>query len=143
MSDKSVLQECPTRVSYKSHECPTKSVPQKWVSYKVSHTRVRKSVPQRFPKRMCPTKVSPTRVSKTNCMFVFEYVFAFGFVGSILFFSLVCCDRRFVCRCFLVFSPTKHDIATTSIHSKTNGNAKKRRSPRLQHLIVHSWSAVN
>ena len=33
----------------------------------------------------CPTKVSATRVSKIVWVFVFEYVFAFGFVGSILF----------------------------------------------------------
>ena len=58
----SVLQECPTRVSYKSvpQECPTR------VSYK--------SVQQE-----CPTRVSFGHISFSN-------VFAFGFVGSILFF---------------------------------------------------------
>ena len=55
-------------------------------------------------------------------------------------------DRRFVCRCCLVFSPTKRTIATTSIHSNPNGNASKianrRQSPRLQHLIVPCNKAV-
>ena len=61
LPQQSVLQECPSRVSYKSEsEC---------------HAR-------------CPTKVSPTRGSKIVGVFVFEYVFAFGFVGSILLLTL-------------------------------------------------------
>ena len=93
------LQECPTRVSYKSvpQECPTR-VSHKSVLQRVSHksgcqtrfpTRVHKSVPQRFPKECvlqeCPTKVFPTRGVKNCWAFVFECVFTFGFVGSILF----------------------------------------------------------
>ena len=46
---------------------------------KVSH----ESVPQERS-----TRVSPTRVSKNVWAFVFEYVFAFGFVDSICFFFL-------------------------------------------------------
>ena len=34
-------------------------------------------------------------------------------------------DRLFVCRCCLVFSPTKRDTATTPIHSTPNGNASE------------------
>ena len=74
MSYKSVPEECPTRVSRVSH----KSVPQE------SHKS--KSVPQECPTRVsqksvpqeCPTRVSFGHTSFSN-------VFAFGFVGSILF----------------------------------------------------------
>ena len=71
MSHKSVLQECPTRVSYKSvpQECPTR------VSYK--------SVPQE-----CPTRVSHKSVLQEchlDILYSFSNVFAFGFVGSIFF----------------------------------------------------------
>ena len=75
---KSVLQECPTRVSYKSdpQECPTrvsyKSVPEECPA-RVSH----KSVPQE-----CPTSVLQ-ECHLDICSF--SNVFAFGFVGSILF----------------------------------------------------------
>ena len=76
VSHKNVLQECPARVSHKS-ECHTRCP-----------TRARKSVPQRFPKRMCPTRVPHKSVSykssKLVWVFVFESVFEFGFVGSIL-----------------------------------------------------------
>ena len=72
-------RECPTRVSYKSvpQECPTRvsviqGVPQECT--RVSH----KGFPKECVLQECPTNVFPTRV------FVFEYVFAFGFVGSIL-----------------------------------------------------------
>ena len=42
-------------------------------------------------------------------------------------------DRRFVCHCCLVFSPTKRDIATTTI----NLNIEHCHDyPRLQHLMV-------
>ena len=77
MSYKSVLQECPRRVSHKSvlQECPTR----------VSH----QSVPQECPRRVshksslqeCPTRVSQKSVPR-ECP---TRVFAFGFVGSILF----------------------------------------------------------
>ena len=50
---------------------------------KVSH----ESVPQERS-----TRVSPTRVSKNVWAFVFEYVFAFGFVGSILLFCHGICQ---------------------------------------------------
>ena len=87
MSHKSVLQECPTRVSYKCvpQECPTRvnviqGVPQEYT--RVSHKGFRKECIL----RECPTKVSPTRVPKIVSVCVFEYVFAFGFVGSSLFF---------------------------------------------------------
>ena len=82
--EKSVLQECPTRVSHKSvpQECPTrlshKSILQECPT-KVSHKSVPQSVPQECPRRVsyksdpqeCPTRVSyksdpqecPTRVS--------------------------------------------------------------------------------
>ena len=65
MSHKSVPKEFPTRVSYKSvpQECPTR----------VAHKSVLQSVPQE-----CPTRVSFGHIS-------FSIVFAFGFVGSILF----------------------------------------------------------
>ena len=58
LAHKIVRQGFPTTVSYKSvpQECPT---------------RVRKSVPQRFPKRMCPTRVSRKSVSYKsvkNCL---------------------------------------------------------------------------
>ena len=83
---KSVLQECPTRVSYKSvpQECPTRvsvtqGVPQECT--RVSHKCSR----QECVLQECPTRVSPTRVSTIVWPFVFEYVFAFGFVGSIFF----------------------------------------------------------
>ena len=110
VSHKSVPQQCPTRVSYKSvpQELPTR------VSHKSflleCPTRVsRKSVPQELPTRVshksflleCPTRVSrksvpqefPTRVSHKSVLqechldiCSFSNVFAFGFVGSILFF---------------------------------------------------------
>ena len=110
MSHKSVPQECPTRVSHKSvpQQCPLrvshKSVPQQCPT-RVSY----KSVPQELPTRVshksflleCPTRVSrksvpqefPTRVSHKSVLqechldiCSFSNVFAFGFVGSILFF---------------------------------------------------------
>ena len=101
----SVIQECPTRVTNKSvpQECPTrvfrKSVPQESECHIGCPTRVHKSVPQRFPKRMCPTRVSHKNVScqSVNCLGVcFRYVFAFGFVGSILFFytNVRYCDTK-------------------------------------------------
>ena len=70
-------QGCPTRLSHKSfqQECP------KRVS--------RKSAPQECPSRAPRTKVSYKSVPQecqTKFGFVFERVFAFGFVGSILFF---------------------------------------------------------
>ena len=82
MSHKSARQECSIKVSGKS---PTR------VSYK--------SVPQYFSARVsrkvadtnCPTRVSHKSVKHylcdldRSCLFAFEYVFAFGFVGSILF----------------------------------------------------------
>ena len=66
-SHKSVLQECSARASHKSvpQECPTR------VSYKT------------FPQEC------PTRVSKIVWVFAFEYMSAFGFVGSILFIGQV------------------------------------------------------
>ena len=93
VTNKSVPQECPTRVSYKSapQECPTfashKSVLQECptsVSYKsVLQECVIQGVPQE-----CATKVSEKNVSYKSvkgCFgVVFEYVFAFRFVGSIL-----------------------------------------------------------
>ena len=81
VSHKSVLQECPTRVSYKSppQECPTR------VSYK--------SVPQEFPTRVSHKSVLQERpVRETSVLqechldiCSFSKVFAFGFMGSILF----------------------------------------------------------
>ena len=103
MSHKSVPRECPTRLSYKSvlQECPAR------VSYKsvaqVATVSVIQGVPQECTRvshkgfrnecvlQECPAKVSPTRV--------FEYVFAFGFVGSIL---LECKHVS----CLEVFSPS-------------------------------------
>ena len=73
VSHKSVLQECPTRVSQMSvlQECPTR------VSYKSVPQECYKSVLQSVPQE-CPTRVSFGHISFSN-------VFAFGFVGSILF----------------------------------------------------------
>ena len=54
-----------------------------------SPTRVSQKCPTRLSDRVlreCCARVSPTRVSKIVWVFVFEYVFAFGFMGSILFF---------------------------------------------------------
>ena len=115
---KSVLQECPTRVSFKSvpQECPTrashKSVLQER-SARASHksechtrcpTRAHKSVQQGFPQRMRPTRVSHKSLSyksvKILWAFVFEYVFAFGFVGSSSFFAV--CFRIFRFLFFLI-----------------------------------------
>ena len=87
MSYKSVPQECPTRVSHKSvpQECPIR----------VSHKSVLQESPTRVSYKSdpqeCPTRVSqksvpqecPTRVSFGHISF--WIVFAFGFVGSILF----------------------------------------------------------
>ena len=84
VSHKSVPQECPTRVSHKSvlQECPTR----------VTH----KSDPQDFPTRVthksvlqeCPRRVSHKSVLQECHLDIcsFSKVFAFGFVGSILFF---------------------------------------------------------
>ena len=81
---KSVPQECPTRVSHKCvpQECPRRvgvirGVPQECA--RVSHQAFRKECVL----QECPTRVSPTRVPKI--VWVFEYVFTFGFVGSTLF----------------------------------------------------------
>ena len=80
-----VPQECPARVSYKSvsQECPTrcpsrvrKSAPQKISKENVSHKRV----PQECLLQECQTLF--------GCLF-FEDVFAFGFVGYILFLMLL------------------------------------------------------
>ena len=81
---KSVAQECPIRVSYKSvsQECPTrvfhKGVPQECPTSDIKECAT--SILQE-----CTTRVSPTRVSKIVWVFFCEYVFAFGFVGSMLF----------------------------------------------------------
>ena len=73
MSHKSAFQECPTRVSCKSvpQECPTR----------VTH----KSILQE-----CPRRVSHKSVLQECHLDIcsFSNVFAFGFVGSILFFVL-------------------------------------------------------
>ena len=97
MSDKSVLQEWPTRVSYKSvpQDCPTR-VSHKGVlqegSARVSHKGFRKECVL----QECPTRVSPTRV------FVFEYMFAIGLVSSILFFfAMLFENSSFLNFCFL------------------------------------------
>ena len=62
MSHKSVLQECPARVSRRVTQVSHESVPQER-----------------------STRVPPTRVLKSVWATVFESVFAFGFVGSVLF----------------------------------------------------------
>ena len=80
---KSVLQECPARVSYKGvpEECPTRVFRNE-------------SVPQRFPKRSVLSVPQKWHKSVKNCcVFVFEHVFAFGFVGSILFLAHVRLQR--------------------------------------------------
>ena len=100
VSYKSVSQECPTRVSHKSvpQECPTgvsyKSVPQEFPT-RVAHKSVLQSVPQE-----CPTRVSFGHIS-------FSIVFAFGFVGSILFFFFFarpCFCLMLVAVCFVVYA---------------------------------------
>ena len=72
LSHKSVPQECPTRVSYKSvpQECPTR-------------------VPFRSILQECPVRVSHKSVLQECHLDIcsFSNVFAFGFVGSILFFN--------------------------------------------------------
>ena len=76
VSHKNVLQECPARVSYKSgpQECPTRVVRKS-----VPEERVSKSVPQKCFLQGCHKLL--------ECFaFEYEYVFAFGFVGSILLF---------------------------------------------------------
>ena len=98
MTNKSVLQECPKRVSHKSvpQECPTrvphKSVPKECptrVTYKSVAHECPTSVSYRSASQEC-TRVSHKCVSYKsvkNCLSVgFEYVFAFGFMGSILFY---------------------------------------------------------
>ena len=89
-------QECPTKGSYKSvpQECPARMctrVSYKSVPLRVSPKNVLQERPTRVPNKSvrqeCPTKVSPTRVSKIVWAVVFEYVLAFGFAGSILFYS--------------------------------------------------------
>ena len=108
VSHESVPQECPTRVSYNgvlqgySQECPTR-VASKCFSQSCSIRMSYRSVPREFPTRVSrrvmkvshesvpqepSTGVSPARVSKHVWAFVLEYVFAFGFVGSILFFYM-------------------------------------------------------
>ena len=71
----SVVRECPTKVSHKSvlQECPARVC---HIVTKMSH----ESVPQERSR-----SVSPKRMSKDVWAFVFERMFAFGFVGSILF----------------------------------------------------------
>ena len=96
-SHKSVPQQCPTRVSYKSvpQELPTtvshKSAPQECPT-RVSY----RSIPQECPTRVshksflleCPTRVSHKSVLQECHLDICSFlnVFAFGFVGSILFF---------------------------------------------------------
>ena len=91
----SVLQECATRVSRKSvpqvsytsvpQECPTR-VSRKSVPQECPRRVSRKSVPQEFP-----TRVSHKSVLQECHLDIcsFSNVFAFGFVGSILFFYVV------------------------------------------------------
>ena len=93
LSHKSVPQECPARVSQMSvpQECPTrvsrKSVPQECPA-RVSH----KSVPQE-----CPVRVSHKSVLQECHLDICSFlnVFAFGFVGSILFVQTVASELAF------------------------------------------------
>ena len=87
MTHKSVLQECLTRVSQKSdpQECPIR----------VSHKSVLQERPVREPPRVsrksvlqeCPRRVSHKSVLQECHLDICSFlnVFAFGFVGSILF----------------------------------------------------------
>ena len=108
VSCKSAPQECLTRVSHKSvlQECRTRA------SYKrVSHksewhtrcpTRVHKSVPQRFPKRMCPTRGSPKSVSckSQECQRLFGCLFSRTCLHSVTrvpFFQVLAWTDRSSC----------------------------------------------
>ena len=120
MSHQSVSQECPLRVSYRSipQECPTR-VSHKSVLQECPARVTHKSVPQEFPARVthksvpqeCPTRVSqksvpqecPTRVSFGHISF--SNVFAFGFVGSILFTFFFASIQ-----CLLVHGETDHQV---------------------------------
>ena len=107
VSLKSVLQECPTRVFYRvlRKSAPQdESAPQERPT-RVSHkserhtrcpTRVHKSVPQRFPKRMRPTRMSHKRVSHKSvkncvgvCFRVRVWIRVRGF-HHVLFFPKKC-----------------------------------------------------
>ena len=98
---KSVPQECPTRVFHKS---VLQGVPQESAS--VSH----KGFPKECVLQERPTTVFPTRVLKIVWVFVFEYVLAFGFVGSILF--LFRCKPRILPKILKVTDSTEFSIST-------------------------------
>ena len=126
MSHKSVLQECPTRVSYKSvlQECPTrvsyKSVPEE------SPTRV--SYKRRVPQE-CPTRVSFGHISFSNA-------FAFGFVGSILFIVFSPFFSRSVQRIVLTSKSSHKCRSGTKEKNKTNAKTKQLALLLHVHLLV-------